>query len=329
MTLMIITSVINTSEAQVKFTKKIGGENGTSFMLPSSRQAILSTDRITGIAIQHGRRIEQIELEYSIGEGFNLVEHIGNDAGEWSYINLEPGEFITYITGQAGTLIDQITFHTSLRRTFGPYGGSGGQYFELTVPSDAMIIGFTGKVGPSIKQIGLIYRRPDQAHDISRNKNRGTHYGGANDSEELHPESRTVRDHRTKDSDHSSHEENIAEHFEKNDEANKKSKNELLHWLEIEIQSTPPGVPIPYPNMNTNTIEDEPTSTSKRTNIQDHRTEDNQDTIGVVYASGIGALIQVTQLKSQFANEEAPHDADKQRNILDKKEEKPKQKDKK
>ena len=33
-------------------------------------------------------------------------------------------------------------------------------------------------------------------------------------------------------------------------------------------------------------------------------------------SSGIGALIQVTQLKSQFANEEALHGADKQRDLV-------------
>jgi hypothetical protein len=257
MTLMVITTITTVSEAQTNFTKKVGGNQGTSFMLPSSRQAILSTDRITGIAIQHGRRVEQIELEYSIGEGFNLVEHIGNDAGKWSYIKLEPGEFITYITGQAGTLIDQITFHTSLRRTFGPYGGSGGQYFEITVPSDAMIIGFTGKVGPSINQIGLIYRRPD--HNISRNKNRGTHFDGRATSEKAVSNSRVVRDHRT---------------------AKEPSNG-------------------------------------------------NQDSVGVVYANGIGALIQVTQLKSQFANEEALQGADKQKDEVDKKDKNPKQNNKK
>lgn len=33
-------------------------------------------------------------------------------------------------------------------------------------------------------------------------------------------------------------------------------------------------------------------------------------------SSGINALVQVTQLKSQFANEEALHGADKQRDLV-------------
>jgi hypothetical protein len=197
MTIMIITSVINISEAKVNFTKKIGGTSGTSFTLPSERAEILSTENITRIAIRHGRRIEQIQIEYSNRQGFNQVEFIGNDAGKWSVIELEEGEFITYITGRAGTLIDQLTFHTSMRRTFGPYGGSGGQEFEISIPSDAKVIGFTGKAGPSINQIGLIYWRPNKAPDISRNRYRGTRYEGTKGGDVSKKSSRVVRDHRT------------------------------------------------------------------------------------------------------------------------------------
>ena len=267
MTIMIITSVINISETQVRFTKKIGGDNGTSFMLPSSRQAILSTDRITGIAIQHGRRIEQIELEYSSAEGFNLVEHIGNDAGEWSYIDLEPGEFITYITGQAGTLIDQITVHTSLRRTFGPYGGSGGQYFELTVPPNAMIIGFTGKAGPSIKQLGLIYKLYNVSKgEITKRSERGIRYEGKGISDFTKSSPRTVRDHRTKNSSKKNHvkdhkfsdqssftiRDSIALIFGDGSTHNviKQTDSKHVYW-QANRPSTPPGVPIPYPNFST------------------------------------------------------------------------------
>ena len=158
MTISVILLVINSSDAKVRFTKLVGGTSGSKFMLPSSRHDILSTYRITNIAIQHGRRIEKIEVEYANRQGSKQTESIGNDDGNWSYINLDEDEFIVYITGRSGTLIDQITFYTSKRRIFGPFGGAGGNAFEINIPSNAKVIGFYGKEGPSIHQIGLIYK---------------------------------------------------------------------------------------------------------------------------------------------------------------------------
>ena len=197
MTIMIIASIFNSSEAQVKFTHQIGGKNGTKFMLPNSRSAVLSTKQITGIAIQHSRRIEQIVVEYADDQDIIQVESIGNDTGDWSYFELEDGEHIIYITGRSGTLIDQITFHTSRRRTFGPFGGNGGQEFEITIPSDARVIGFTGHAGPSINRIGLIYKRSAKTVDVSKYLHKGTIYHGTPSAKEGNKPKRTVRDHRT------------------------------------------------------------------------------------------------------------------------------------
>jgi len=156
--LILVISMSHSIDAKVLFTEQAGGTSGTKFMLPSNRASILATEDIVGVAIQHGRRIEQIVLIYADAKKGHQMESIGNDDGEWSIIQLEKGEFITYVTGRAGTLIDQISFHTSLRRTFGPYGGPGGVPFELNIPSNAKVIGFTGTAGPSIHSIGLIYR---------------------------------------------------------------------------------------------------------------------------------------------------------------------------
>lgn len=213
MTLLIITSIVIPAEAQVKFTKRIGGSNGSNFMIPSSRADILSTEMITGIAIQHSRRIEQIVVEYADDQDFRQVESAGNDSGKWSYIDLEEGEFITYITGRAGTLIDQITFHTSMRRTFGPYGGNGGNDFEISIPSNAKVIGFKGQSGPSINQIGLIYKIAGKATGLTKDLKRGTRYQGSKGSDVSKytyqtaqnfktndVKKRTVRDHRSQKS---------------------------------------------------------------------------------------------------------------------------------
>lgn len=173
-TLAVVTSIIFSSQAQTRFSERVGGTKGSDFMIPSTRQAVLSVEAITGIAVQHNnRRVERIVVEYANRENENMTESRGNSAGDWSYFQLEEGEYIVYITGRAGTLIDQVTFHTSMRRTFGPYGGSGGQEFEISIPSNAVVIGFTGKTGPSIKQIGLIYRVMNERSRNPENSNQG------------------------------------------------------------------------------------------------------------------------------------------------------------
>lgn len=174
-------TLFSTSYAQVLFTEKVGGDSGEKFMLPTTRKDVLSNQNIRRIAIQHNsRRVEQIVMEYATNENGSRIDSIGNDSGNWSFIDLEEGEYIVYVTGRAGTLIDQITFHTTLRRTFGPYGGTGGEPFDLSIPSNAVVIGFFGNYGPSIHQLGLIYR--------IMNKNKGN----------KRPPKRKIRDHRKK-----------------------------------------------------------------------------------------------------------------------------------
>src|ERR1041385_815008 len=58
---------------------------------------------------------------------------------------LEPGEFLTGISVEYWNLLDRITFHSNLR-SYGPYGGSGGQVRkELSVPPGRAVAGFTGR----------------------------------------------------------------------------------------------------------------------------------------------------------------------------------------
>ena len=181
-TIIAITfTLISSSYAQVLFTERAGGNSGETFMLPSTRQDILSHKGIKRIAVQHNsRRVEQIVMEYSTNEIESKIDSIGNDQGEWSTFELEEGEYIIYVTGRAGTLIDQVSFHTSQRRTFGPFGGLGGQPFDLSIPSNAVVIGLFGKAGPSIHQLGLIYRIMNENKTNSKKPRR------------------RVRDHRTR-----------------------------------------------------------------------------------------------------------------------------------
>lgn len=207
--IIVTTSVVSSSQAQTLFSEKVGGISGASFMLPSTRFDVLSTESITRIGVQHGRRIENIEIEYTNGQNISQVESAGNDAGDWSYIDLEKGEYIIYITGRAGSLIDQLTFYTSMRRTFGPYGGTGGRDFEINIPANAKVIGFTGKTGPSIQQIGLIYKTPDVTNDSGPTSGLVVRDQRTNISTNKSTSERKIRDHRTNEVDPNSNQDSV------------------------------------------------------------------------------------------------------------------------
>jgi len=211
-TLLVISSVVFSSKAQVRFSERAGGANGENFMLPAERSDILSTKRIWRVGVKHSRKIEKIEIQYTNRQDSSQWESVGNDDGKWSYFELEKDEYIVYITGRAGTLIDQVSFHTSKRRTYGPYGGTGGQEFEISIPSNAVVIGFTGKSGPGIKQIGLIYRVMNKGSRLTKDRKRGTRYEKNGNSEYSKPASRKVRDHRTKNSSESASKRVVRDH---------------------------------------------------------------------------------------------------------------------
>ena len=93
-------------------------------------------------------------------------------------IYLTEDEYISGVEGRSGTLVDQLTFHTNKGRTFGPYGGTGGNAFNFDLPKDARLVGFYGRSGQAIDQIGLVYATKDANFGKRANA--------------------TVRDHRTK-----------------------------------------------------------------------------------------------------------------------------------
>eukprot|EP00884_Botryococcus_braunii_P000119 jgi/Botrbrau1/10107/Bobra.20_2s0014.1 len=64
----------------------------------------------------------------------------GGTSGPVTTFTFASGEQINSVTGRSGTMIDQLTFKTSLGRTYGPVGGNGGGSFSFTGP----VYGFFG-----------------------------------------------------------------------------------------------------------------------------------------------------------------------------------------
>jgi len=77
-----------------------------------------------------------IKVKYSTGD---VVEHgtipaDTRDGTEIHDFSLEPGERIAALKARAGCLLDKLTFITNKHRVIGPFGGDGGNMYELSVP---------------------------------------------------------------------------------------------------------------------------------------------------------------------------------------------------
>jgi hypothetical protein len=132
-----------------------GGEGGTEF----TDEAPPRGARVVGVRVRHGRWIDGIELidKTADGQEQGLGWH-GGEGGEEETFRLEEGEYITGITGKAGTYIDSLRIVTN-RRTSKTYGGDGGDNtFDLR-SSSREVAGFFGRSGPYLDQIGILVRK--------------------------------------------------------------------------------------------------------------------------------------------------------------------------
>jgi hypothetical protein len=133
----------------------VGGEGGTEF----ADKPLPSGARVVGVKIRHGRWIDGIELLYKTADGKEegLGWH-GGQGGEEETFLLEDGEFITGITGKAGTYIDSLTIVTNKRKSK-TFGGDGGDNtFDLQKSGDH-VTGLYGHSGPFLDQIGIFVEK--------------------------------------------------------------------------------------------------------------------------------------------------------------------------
>ena len=108
---------------------------------------------ITEIRIWADSSVLGLQLVTAAGAG---PLHGSND-GPLTSVQLAPGETITSINGRSDSLLDSIAFTTSTGRIVGPFGGDGGEAFNLTVPDGYKLVGLFGSAGPSrIDQVGVV-----------------------------------------------------------------------------------------------------------------------------------------------------------------------------
>ena len=141
---IIITS-FNQAAALIKCFRspQYGGNGGGSFS-----DDLTEINRITKVTIRHGAVIDSIQTTWLSTTGATVVgTRYGGDGGNSTEFTINDGENICKIEGRSGGSIDQLTFYTDKGRQFGPYGGNGGEKFEILCPD-----GFNGFFGRADKQ---------------------------------------------------------------------------------------------------------------------------------------------------------------------------------
>jgi hypothetical protein len=134
----------------LEHTASYGGDGGSEFI-----DDLTDFSRLRKIVIRHGSWIDAIQGIWSV-EGVEISgpQHGGNGGGP-STIQLQEDELIVAIKGRAGTYVDSLTFVTNHGRTFGPYGGNGGNPFpDITAPEG--ILGFYGRAGSYLDKVGFV-----------------------------------------------------------------------------------------------------------------------------------------------------------------------------
>ena len=116
---------------------------------PWSDRSACGTRPLTGFNIAYGGSIDGLQFLYG-------DDHVGgppHGITRWrNSIVLEPGETFTSVDVSAGSRVDQLTFHTSRGRTFGPYGGGRPNNGYAATPGQSIGC-VVGRSGSSIDQL--------------------------------------------------------------------------------------------------------------------------------------------------------------------------------
>eukprot|EP01018_Ginkgo_biloba_P037075 Gb_24218 [translate_table: standard] len=137
-----------------------GGSGGTAFYDGTA-------SAISAIQLRHGETIYSLRTQYVIGGTLHWSQTHGGSDGELIKINLNyEEEYISEIKGFYGDgilscqcpTVNSIAFKvvnakTGVARTMGPYGKQEGTEFKS--PAGAKIVGFYGRAGSTVDQLGV------------------------------------------------------------------------------------------------------------------------------------------------------------------------------
>lgn len=135
-----------------------GESSGSPFLLPeTSDSKTIAPLRLKHISIVHKQYIEQIEITWKTATASRTQSTGKNKGGIRTEILFKEGEYIRAISGSTDRSISSLAFHTNKRRIIGYHGDHRGENFHINAPAGKQIIGFKGKSGDLINQIGAVF----------------------------------------------------------------------------------------------------------------------------------------------------------------------------
>jgi hypothetical protein len=134
-----------------EFGEECGGEGGVPYQVFAYQPS-----RLTRVTVWHRDCVDGIQLETETG----VLPRIGGtgqhrDVRQESF-ELASDEFLTGISVEYWKYINRLTFHSN-QRSYGPYGGTGGQVKKrLNAPEGRIVTGFKGRHWELIDSIQLM-----------------------------------------------------------------------------------------------------------------------------------------------------------------------------
>ena len=133
----------------------------SAFSLPYP--TIAGNVQIAHVTVFSGDYIDSIQVTYAPSPGITGQpgKH-GGDGGSRRDLLLQPGEYITEVSGRYGDYVDSLTIRTGGSRSQTmKWGGRGGsQSFDYWAPPGSQIVGFWGRSGDYIDAIGVLMTTP-------------------------------------------------------------------------------------------------------------------------------------------------------------------------
>jgi hypothetical protein len=127
----------------------MGGAGGTAFV-----DRVGPDDEIRWIRTCW--RPDYVASVQLVSERLEYALHGNSSNATCTYDTFYNGEYISEIFGRAGQYVNALGYKTNYGRTFGPYGGPGGDGFSKSIPNAKRFYGVAGASGQWLDRITLI-----------------------------------------------------------------------------------------------------------------------------------------------------------------------------
>lgn len=133
-------------------SQALGGGGGSPFTF----EHVSTTMNAVKFLVRHGAGIDNLQILLSDGVKNVFTTAQGGQGGSLTEWAVPSGQFIEQVEYRSGDRVDSLTFITNKGVKSPYFGGGGGSYHLVTFPADYRIIGFYGRSGARLDEVGFI-----------------------------------------------------------------------------------------------------------------------------------------------------------------------------